>query len=850
MSPPDERTPLIASSDRQQTEATESSPLLENHGDGSHNEINGANVAQPKAGSWGFWRRSKKDDDKPKASSSRWPSVIAMIILAILVVLIIFLGFIVPPSVQNYAEKAAVLEPTKLSIENITSDGVWARIQANVRLQGSRVENTNSRRIGKAVTGIMRKIETEETTVHVFLPDYDDSLAGTAVIPRLVVDIVDGHNTELNFVTKLKPGSAEDIRKIANDWLDGKLQQLKVVGKSQIQLKSGIFPLGTHDIAETLVFEANKIPSLPKYKIDHLDLHDAPVDGSGRKVIQADVSVTVRNEYPVAIDIPPLGFEVLVPNCDASLPSISVADAQTRLIHIRANMDVTATALGTVREIPESLTRTCPHSKSSPLDNFMEHYLQGEDARVFVRGKSLNDSDTPDWISDILESITVPIEFPGRSFDNLIRNFTLTDVDFKLPNPFADAKDPSSQPSVSGTTEVLAAIPSELKLALAVDSLRATGDLFYEGRKLGELYLRHWEKANSTMIEGTDGDEDLLKITSRVVDVPLNITDGDVFGEVMQKLLFGDEDLILGVKAAVDVKVATVLGILTIKNVPAEGKIPVNGLPGNVFAELNPQVGQIEILNTSETGVRIHARINITNPTSYTATVPYFNIHILHNGETLGEAVATGVDFGLGNNTNIIVQSTWDPVRFGGQSAHEVGRKLLSAYVSGENTTLTAKTHHNSIPSIPLLGEALSAINFTIPTPRVTLPGEDEDINQRFIASATFHIFSSSATFELVSPLLFNTLHIVDVNATAYYNHTEPVGQIIDHREFPVPPGRSETPRLPVQWSPDHVGYDKLKRALGGKLKLDAIADVTLRLGNWIETVHYTGKGIGAKISL
>ncbi|KAH7015244.1 hypothetical protein EDB80DRAFT_605705 [Ilyonectria destructans] len=845
MSAPDERTPLI-SPDREGA-VTESSPLLGNQDD-HHRETNGDNGTPPKTKAWSLWPWPKKDAAKTE-SSLRWPSIIAITILAILVIMIIFLGFIVPPAVQKYAEKAAVLEPTNLSIENITSTGIWARVQANVRLEGSRVEDKNSRRIGKAVTGMMRKIETHETTVNVFLPDYGNALAGTAVIPPLVVDLIDGHNTELDFVTEIQPGAAEDIRKIANDWLDGKLELLRVVGKTNIQLKSGIFPLGAHDVAETMVFEANNIPALPEYKIERLDLHDVPVDGTGRKAIQADVSVTVHNDFPVSLQVPSLGFEVLVPNCDSSLPSISVADATTDIIEVRANRDVKADARGVIREIPESLTRACPHSRSSPLDEFMKHYLHGGDAQVFVRGKRSNDSDTPEWISEILESITVPIEFPGRSFDSFIRNFSITDVDFKLPDPFADAKDPNSEPRVSGTTEVLAVVPPELNVDLGVDSLRATADLFYEKRKFGELHLRHWEKANSTKVD-PEGDENLLKITSRVIDVPLTITDSDIFSEVMQKLLFGDEDLLLDVEAAVDVRVSTVLGILTIKKVPAKGKIPVNGLPGDAFAQLNPQVGEIQILNTSDTGVHLQALVNITNPTQYTAIVPYINIHVLHEGEILGEAVARNIDFGLGNNTNILVRSTWDPVRFGGESAHKIGRKLLSDYVSGKNTTMTAKAHRDSIPTLPLIGEALSKFNFTIPTPRIRVPGEDEDVKQRFITDATFHIFSSTATFTLVSPLQFNTLYIERINATAFYNHTEPVGQIIHDESFAVPPGRSETPRLPVQWSPDHVGYDKLKKALGGTLKLDAVADVSIRLGNWVEDIHYTGEGIGAKVSL
>lgn len=323
----------------------------------------------------------------------------------------------------------------------------------------------------------------------------------------------------------------------------------------------------------TNIHVANKIPSMPKYKIERLNFHDIPVDGSGRKAVAADVSIVAHNDYPVELEIPALGFEVLVPNCDSSQPSIGVAEASTKPIHIRANADVTADAEGVIREIPESLTRTCPNSELSPLDYFMERYLHGEDARVFVRGKKLNNTDTPEWIGDILESITVPIEFPGRSFDNFIRNFSLTDVNFKLPDPFADADDPNGDPRVSGTAEVIAALPSELNLDLGVSKIRANADLFYEKRKLGELNLHEWQNAKSTKLEG-DG-EDLLNITSRVVDAPITITDGDVFSDVMQKLLFGDEDLILDISADVDVKVTTVLGILTVKKVPAEGKIPI-----------------------------------------------------------------------------------------------------------------------------------------------------------------------------------------------------------------------------------------------------------------------------------
>ncbi|KAF5972544.1 hypothetical protein FCOIX_9279 [Fusarium coicis] len=853
---PAEETEPLASPTREEEEPTETSPLLnrsddEHHSDESEREQNGRVSNEPQSqAAWSLWSICNKKT-RTKAPW-RWPSIIAMALLGIIVILIIILGFLVPPAVKEYAEQAAVLEPTNLSIENITSDGIRARIRANVYLDGSRVDNKNSRRIGKAVTGIMRKLETKETTVNVYLPDYADALAGTAVIPPLVVDVVNGHTNELDFVADVNPGDAEHIRKIANDWLEGNLKQLKVVGKTKVHLKSGIIPLGAHDVAESMVFEANEIPSMPNYNIERMDLHDRPVDGHGRKVIEADVSLKVHNDYPVSFRVPTLGFEVLVPNCDSSLPSISVADAITEPIDVKAKADIQADAKGIIRDIPESLTKACPHSESSPLDHFMDRYLHGEDAKMFVRGKKTNNTDTPEWISDILESITVPVDFPGRSFDSLIRNFSLTDVDFKLPDPFADVNDPEGEPRVSGTAQVLAAIPPELNVELGVDKLRSNTDLFYKKRKMGELNLRHWQSANSTKVHDKENGETLLNITSRLVDVPLTITDGDVFSEVMQKLLFGGGDITLDIKAEVDVKLKTVLGILTVKKVPAEGKIPVNGFPGNALGKLKPQVGEIEVMETTETGIQMRALVNLTNPTPYAAVVPYLSVHILHDGELLGEAISRNVTFDLGKNTNLPVLATWDPLRFGGEKAQAIGRKLLSDYVSGKNTTLTARTHKRSVPNVPIIGEALSKINITLPTPRITVPGEDEHEGKKphFIADATFHLFSSTATFTLLSPLLYNTLYIEHINATALYNHTEPVGQIIHDEPFPATPGRSQTPRLPVIWSASSVGYGKLKEALGGSLKLDAIANVTVRLGSWTEKIHYTGKGIGAKVSL
>jgi hypothetical protein len=276
----------------------------------------------------------------------------------------------------------------------------------------------------------------------------------------------------------------------------------------------------------------------------------------------------------VQFDVPELGFEILVPGC-AKDESILVADAITNLVAVRPDAEVSIDARGIIGEIPKSLIRVCPRSDLSPFDRFLKQYLDGEEALVLVRGRKISGSDTPEWITDILSGITVPVAFPGRSFDNLIRNFSLTDVDFLLPSPIAPPGSPDANARVSGTIEVLAALPKELNLDVNVTNIRATADVYYKGDKFGELNLEKWQKANSSKIQDENKDISLL-VKSRIKNVPLTITDEDVFAEVVETLLLGDDDIIiLTVKAKVAARVNTVLGQLTLKGVPTEGKIPV-----------------------------------------------------------------------------------------------------------------------------------------------------------------------------------------------------------------------------------------------------------------------------------
>lgn len=192
----------------------------------------------------------------------------------------------------------------------------------------------------------------------------------------------------------------------------------------------------------------------------------------------------------------------------------------------------------------------------------------------------------------------------------------------------------------------------------------------------------------------------------------------------------------------------------------------------------------------------------------------------------------------------------------------------MSLSSKGWNTTLTFQTHKGTIPTQPALGRALAALKIVVQAPRLhaphnpddpnspSQPGDDDDGRPHFIREAVMHLFSSTATFTLLSPFAQTTMYITHVNATALYKG-DTVGHIYYGSEFSgvpdefeVPPGLSQTPRLPVDWSLGSVGYDAIKKALGGSLRLRAEAVLGVKIGEWTERIWFKGRGIGAKVRM
>lgn len=109
-------------------------------------------------------------------------------------------------------------------------------------------------------------------------------------------------------------------------------------------------------------------------------------------------------------------------------------------------------------------------------------------------------------------------------------------------------------------------------------------------------------------------------------------------------------------------------------------------------------------------------------------------------------------------------------------------------------------------------------------------------------------MFSSTADFTLSSPLSKTNIIVTSIDATAYYQKTEQLGEIHYLDPFEVPPGISQTPRFPVDLNLGGVAYSAVKGALGGSLGISAVAEVGIQVDHYRDSILYKGDSIAAKI--
>lgn len=315
--------------------------------------------------------------------------------------------------------------------------------------------------------------------------------------------------------------------------------------------------------------------------ITKLNVHELSAPGQ-QKTIKADVSATVGNKYPVEFTIPPLQFDIFVPNCAPGDARILIANATTDLIDIKPKQDALVSAHGFAQQIPEPLITICPGTTTSPLDLLLKKYIRGLETVVYVRGGQSPSSEFPQWLEELLGSITVPVSFTSHGLSHLIKRFSMSNVQVYLPDPLAEPDTPEAQPKFSSLVSAVVDLPKEMNFPLNVSRVQSYADVFYHEGKLGYIDLRKWQNATAKRIEDEPTGSPAMLVEFDIHKAPLHVVDNDILTEVLQKLIFGREDIPLQVKSNVTAEVQTSLGKFVVRDIPATGDIVINRMTATV----------------------------------------------------------------------------------------------------------------------------------------------------------------------------------------------------------------------------------------------------------------------------
>lgn len=288
----------------------------------------------------------------------------------------------------------------------------------------------------------------------------------------------------------------------------------------------------------------------------------------------ADVSIVVMNQFPVQLRVPPVAVDVLVDGCQPSDQLIMLGTAETKELQVEPNTDLHVNVTGHVEELPDSLTEQCPDSLKSPLDSLLGDYMHGNDATVYVSCCKFPDPSTPGWAKDLLQDITVPIPLEGHNMGNTIKNFSMANVDFAFPEGDAEPGTPESNPQISALVKVFINLPDEMNFPLGVKHIKATADVFYHKKKLGVLDIRKWQEAKSRRIDPHGNERALLLVETDIKKAPLEITNGGLLMEIVGEIGTGGT-VKLDLEALVSVEVDTPMGAFAVRDIPAEGVVPI-----------------------------------------------------------------------------------------------------------------------------------------------------------------------------------------------------------------------------------------------------------------------------------
>ncbi|KAJ1723029.1 hypothetical protein LPJ53_002600 [Coemansia erecta] len=352
------------------------------------------------------------------------------------------------------------------------------------------------------------------------------------------------------------------------------------------------------------------------------------------------------------------------------------------------------------------------------------------------------------------------------------------------------------------------------------------------------------------------------------------------FTHMMHRALV-DRHLQLGINSTVDVVLATSIGRIRIDALPFYTKVDhifrshsreihadnsqiMLRPPTSVSSVPEIAVSRMHIANTTKDLVSLEIDFGISNPFSYGVHMSDLALHLSYADLRIAKIGFKELSISQGSNKATML------VDFYNHPDDPRQRMLFLDASSGKNMTIEVSGFPNCTSIAPLEASLREfSQNITIDMSQLKSGNRDNSKSGMFTLSfpkvlreVVFHLFSISVEATVVNPVSGAGIWLQAIEAVGYYKSTIPLGTL--GYDFMADPTRHNaastnglllpfnqavtTPRLPITANETSIGWDVLRRAIGGTLDVDVFTNIQVLVGNAQFNVTAMGKNAPVKI--
>ncbi|KAJ2728229.1 hypothetical protein IW152_006032 [Coemansia sp. BCRC 34962] len=594
----------------------------------------------------------------------------------------------------------------------------------------------------------------------------------------------------------------------------------------------------------------------------------------------AQGGVTARATILVALP-PGISANIDVLRFDVGYNGVTIASTDIGPVSISAMGKASIPVSVNIRQIAN------PQHEDA-LADIVRGIAAGKGAKLSIMGASSKDYQTaPTWLRQALHHVVVPInaslaQLPLGQLPSL--GALVNDIVVNRLYAFWSAKD-SFNPRVSlaGHAFVSLPNPADTNMTLDVESL------------VGRLELLDDELRAFAVVDATAAPILVSQTAPLVFNVSydfdnlgLAVVAGreQAFTYTMKKALV-DRHLAVCVNGSLDMLLLTAIGRLRVERLPVFASIDYRLESGSVSRQATD--GALDVEFTGDALVR-RRKLEL----SKTPEVRVSRIHITNTTKNL-VAAEIGLDIDNPFSYGVYMSDLAIMIRYSGLHIATVGVKELSLERGLNNATVYIDFYNH--PSDPrqqmLFLEASSGKrvnvelagfpNCTSIAPlEVSLRHFSQKISidpsragnrrsgpvsikfPRALHEVIFHIFGISAEATVVNPVSGADIWLQSIEAISYYKGDIPLGTLQYNftsdtpsslassnvsKGFLMPFNRAATtPRLPITANETSIGWDVVRRAIGGSLDIDVFTSLQVLVGNAPLNLTILGRGAPVKV--